>query len=114
MRRSAQAAVGVVLALAIFFAGYLARRPAVPATSSSSAAQAASYTCPMHPQIKTDRPGDCPLCGMRLEPVAAAQGKSGGPTTENPGMVVLGAARQQMLGVRTDEVRRDPASQILR
>ncbi len=27
------------------------------------------YTCPMHPQIKQDTPGQCPICGMNLEPV---------------------------------------------
>jgi hypothetical protein len=27
------------------------------------------YTCPMHPQIVQDRPGDCPICGMRLVPM---------------------------------------------
>jgi len=26
------------------------------------------YTCPMHPQIERDRPGNCPICGMALEP----------------------------------------------
>ena len=26
------------------------------------------YTCPMHPQIEQDRPGNCPICGMTLEP----------------------------------------------
>jgi len=26
------------------------------------------YTCPMHPQIQQDHPGDCPICGMGLEP----------------------------------------------
>lgn len=26
------------------------------------------YTCPMHPEILQDRPGNCPLCGMSLEP----------------------------------------------
>lgn len=26
------------------------------------------YTCPMHPEIKRDQPGDCPECGMSLEP----------------------------------------------
>jgi len=26
------------------------------------------YTCPMHPQIQRDRPGNCPICGMTLEP----------------------------------------------
>ncbi|WP_172330046.1 heavy metal translocating P-type ATPase [Mangrovicoccus sp. HB161399] len=26
------------------------------------------YTCPMHPEIRQDHPGDCPKCGMALEP----------------------------------------------
>jgi Cu+-exporting ATPase len=29
------------------------------------------YTCPMHPQIRQDRPGNCPICGMTLEPLIA-------------------------------------------
>ncbi len=27
------------------------------------------YTCPMHPEIVQDGPGDCPICGMALEPM---------------------------------------------
>jgi len=30
------------------------------------------YGCPMHPEIVRDEPGDCPLCGMALEPIAAS------------------------------------------
>ena len=30
------------------------------------------YTCPMHPEVRQDRPGACPMCGMALEPVTAA------------------------------------------
>lgn len=26
------------------------------------------YTCPMHPEVVQDHPGDCPICGMALEP----------------------------------------------
>jgi len=26
------------------------------------------YTCPMHPEIERNQPGDCPICGMALEP----------------------------------------------
>ena len=26
------------------------------------------YTCPMHPEVRQDEPGDCPKCGMALEP----------------------------------------------
>jgi Cu+-exporting ATPase len=33
------------------------------------------YTCPMHPEVRQDGPGDCPKCGMALEPDT--------PTTEN-------------------------------
>jgi P-type Cu+ transporter len=30
----------------------------------------AQYTCPMHPEILRDGPGDCPICGMALVPIA--------------------------------------------
>jgi len=32
------------------------------------AGEAAMYTCPMHPEVVQDHPGDCPKCGMALEP----------------------------------------------
>jgi len=35
--------------------------PAVPAGTV--------YTCPMHPEVRQDRPGNCPKCGMTLEPL---------------------------------------------
>jgi P-type Cu+ transporter len=38
------------------------------------------YTCPMHPQIRQTPPGNCPICGMALEPVGA--GEESGPSPE--------------------------------
>ncbi|WP_315918360.1 heavy metal translocating P-type ATPase [Mesorhizobium sp. SP-1A] len=35
------------------------------------------YTCPMHPEIVRDRPGDCPICGMALEPLGVPTGEEG-------------------------------------
>lgn len=29
------------------------------------------YTCPMHPEVRSDKPGKCPKCGMNLEKAAA-------------------------------------------
>lgn len=34
-----------------------------------AAAQGVAHTCPMHPEIQQQGPGDCPKCGMALEPV---------------------------------------------
>ncbi|MFW8584463.1 heavy metal translocating P-type ATPase [Rhizobium beringeri] len=39
------------------------RPPAKPALTGTL------YTCPMHPEVVSDRPGDCPKCGMALEPM---------------------------------------------
>src|SRR5439155_13144634 len=32
------------------------------------------YTCPMHPEIRSASPGTCPICGMKLVPVAMTEG----------------------------------------
>ena len=31
------------------------------------------YTCPMHPEVVQDKPGDCPICGMNLVPLTSMQ-----------------------------------------
>ena len=37
------------------------------------------WTCPMHPQILRKEPGNCPICGMALEPMTPAAGDSENP-----------------------------------
>lgn len=41
------------------------------------------YTCPMHPSVKADKPGSCPICNMTLQPVYgnAATNPPPAPTT---------------------------------
>lgn len=39
----------------------------------------AEYTCPMHPQVRQMGPGNCPICGMALEPVLATAETGGSP-----------------------------------
>ncbi len=41
-------------------------------TPSIAAANGSIYTCPMHPQVTQRGPGDCPICGMSLEPQGGA------------------------------------------
>ena len=38
--------------------------------AAAPAKPGARYTCPMHPQVVSDAPGSCPICGMALVPIA--------------------------------------------
>src|SRR3984957_12197696 len=55
-----------------------ALRVSAPETSTAS-----QYTCPMHPEVLSPKPGACPKCGMALEAVAATE------STANPELVSM-------------------------
>ncbi|AHI78610.1 copper-translocating P-type ATPase [Burkholderia thailandensis USAMRU Malaysia  len=56
--------------------------PKQPA-SESAAPPGTIYTCPMHPQIRANAPGDCPICGMALEPLAPGATEERNPELES-------------------------------
>lgn len=51
---------------------------ASPTSASTGDQSQFEYTCPMHPQVRQIGPGNCPICGMALEPMLASakQGES--------------------------------------
>lgn len=51
----------------------------IPASVSKPGGSGAVWTCPMHPEIRRDAPGPCPICGMALEPLLPAQGDTPNP-----------------------------------
>jgi RND family efflux transporter MFP subunit len=91
------------------------------------------YYCPMHPTYTSDRPGECPICGMTLvrrqdaEPVEHAGHVAGAPQSQPAGApsqpaaavegritVTLSPERQQLIGVTTALVQRLPLERRLR
>ncbi|MFL5354538.1 efflux RND transporter periplasmic adaptor subunit [Archangium sp.] len=83
-----------------------------------AARPATRYTCPMHPQVVSDKPGNCPICNMPLVPVKperkdaamrdghAQEAGQGGPALPGLVPVEVEPGRAQAIGVRVEEVRR--------
>ncbi len=114
MPTPAKYTASVFLAAGIFFAGYMANRQPGPAAASASVRQVLYYTCPMHPTYKSDHPGDAPCCGMRLVAVYAGDTGANPEPAGGPGTVRIGAEKQQLIGVRTEQARLASASHTLR
>lgn len=140
------AAVGAALALAgsvIVLRGLLPDRPpgaapvlaldpdagTAPTPTVGSRPPAGRYHCPMHPRMISDRPGDCPICGMRLVPIdpsreaaGSADGSADGEVDPAGGGGELGdradvridARRRQLIGVRTSAVEVKPLRRTIR
>ncbi len=94
-------------ALVLVAIGFAAAWMLKPATSDSGAgadghAQHAEatkiWTCAMHPQIRRDRPGDCPICGMDLVPVTPS---AGGMRT-----ITISPAARKLMRIETTPVER--------
>jgi Cu(I)/Ag(I) efflux system membrane fusion protein len=82
-------------------------RKAGPASSAS--VKADLYICPMHPDVRSDKPGSCPICGMDLVKAEAAAPPAAEAVPPPSGVdgragVTLSAERRQVLGVRSQEI----------
>lgn len=106
-------ALAYVLSLALAgAAGWFAARhsPAAHETAAPAGRKVLFYQSPMHPWIKSDKPGKCTICGMALAPVY--EGESGFAAA--PGIVTLSTASASVVGVQTAEVRRGALVRSLR
>lgn len=66
----------------------------------------AHYTCPMHPSVEQEQPGQCPICNMDLVPVTEAEASSP--------VITVDEARQQKIGVKTAALERRPVTTEIR
>jgi Cu(I)/Ag(I) efflux system membrane fusion protein len=90
-------------------------RTSVSSVPAARKPGAVYYRCPMHPSYTSDKPGECPICGMTLERVVFGAASSG-PGDVGPGdvpglaTVQIPAERTQLIGVRLARVERGTLS----
>jgi len=71
------------------------------------------YTCPMHPSVKSNSPGSCPVCNMSLIKVEKQNNEH---TQQDGNFITIEKQQQQLAGIKTDTVKFQaiiPASTIL-
>jgi Cu(I)/Ag(I) efflux system membrane fusion protein len=68
------------------------------------------FQCPMHPWVKSDKPGKCTVCGMELVPVYGGAQLTQGTTD----IVMLPPGAPNVASIRTVEVQRRPLARTLR
>lgn len=109
-KRHIAIALGLV---AIAAGGFLLGRATTAALPDRSAAPAPAsspeqvYTCSMHPQVRLDRPGKCPICEMPLVPAASASSGSGGEAMLQLSDHALAMARVETTPVTRRALTRD-------
>ncbi len=81
------------------------------AAAPSSEKKVLYYQSPMHPWVKSDKPGQCTVCGMQLVPVFDG-GESHG--TAKTDVVMLPEGSPGMTNIRTVEVKKQPLVRTLR
>lgn len=64
------------------------------------------WTCPMHPQIHTDHPGECPICHMKLVQVKASNQEQAADQEEMRAPIQTTTAQLGLVGIQKTEVEK--------
>ncbi len=104
-----------VVVLVAYLAGAWRGQDKTQSKSESAEKAALHYICPMHPGIKSDKPGVAPCCGMQLEPVYPEKHTAQEiPADAPPGSIFINPDRQQLIGLKTDLVEKGKGLQTCR
>jgi Cu(I)/Ag(I) efflux system membrane fusion protein len=113
--------IGLLAVIALGFAGgyvYKAVKGG-PASADKGGRKVLYWVDPMHPAYKSDKPGIAPDCGMKLEPVYADGGGAAASapadvSTMEVGTVQITPEKQQLIGVKYEQVQVGGGSRTIR
>lgn len=98
----------IIISVIILFLGSIL---GMACTDSKKPDDVAYYTCPMHPNVKKDKPGNCPICGMKLVPVKKQSNdhqhnhdQSHDPGDQSQSGIFIDPIYTQKIGVQTEEI----------
>jgi RND family efflux transporter MFP subunit len=101
-----------ILALT-FLAGYWYSKGPSPGSGGGGERKVLYYVDPMNPGHRYDKPGIAP-CGMALEPVYAGGGADGECPVTLPGTVKITPDKQQLIGVKIEQVEKGSSLHTIR
>lgn len=111
MRKATYTTILMIAIAGAFLAGYLYNQRDGVKAAAPTGSRILHYACPMHPRHVSDRPGQCPACGMDL----VAQSEDSGPGAAAPaGSVEITAGKRQLIGVRVAPAEKMEAAQAVR
>jgi Cu(I)/Ag(I) efflux system membrane fusion protein len=113
MQKNKNLTLIIVLAVFIVGAGWYFIRERKPSGGQNVQGEQQAWYCPMHPWIKSDKPGVCPICGMALVPWHHHQEAA---STDIPGYVPVDISqeKQQLAAIRTAIVAKKMVTKTIR
>ncbi|MDA3911275.1 MAG: efflux RND transporter periplasmic adaptor subunit [Bacteroidales bacterium] len=109
----------IIIAAATLFVGFLAgwlifgldksSSPETQQQDETEIAKETVWTCSMHPQIRQEEPGDCPICGMDLIPLDNEQNED-----IDPRAISMSPTAMQLADIRTAVVEKTEAVKQIR
>lgn len=108
--------VSLTMLLAVggmIFVACKSKAPSGDENKAGAAGEISHYTCPMHPHIHEDEPGECPICHMKLVPVYQEGAAPSEIPTEGP-TVSISPERQQLIGIKTQVAEKKLATKEIR
>ena len=101
----------LVIAIIAAAGGWYAARFSAAHSEAPGARKILLYQSPMHPWVKSDKPGQCTVCGMELVPVYEGGGNLDHALSD---IVMLPTGSPNVLGVQTAEVKKQHLVRTLR